>query len=76
MAQLAVWRKILALDVGVDRHLSDFASTGRADEVDRHRAALLLQHLPRLVGDLDLHPQSLGHARRQELAELSRLAAS
>jgi hypothetical protein len=55
VAQLAVRCQIFAFDVGVDRHLSDFASTGRADEVDRHRAALLLQHAARFVGDLDLH---------------------
>ena len=55
VAQLAVRRQILSLYIGVDRHLSDFASTGRADEVDRHRAALLLQYPASLVSDLDLH---------------------
>ena len=55
VAQLAVGRQILALDVGVDRHLCNFASTGRADEVDRHRAALLLQYPASLVSNLDLH---------------------
>jgi hypothetical protein len=59
VAQLAVRRQILASDIGVDRHLSNFASTGRADEVDRHRAALLLQHAARLVGDFDLHCATL-----------------
>ena len=59
VAKLAVRRQILALDVGVDRHLSDFASTGGPDEVDRHRAALLIQHAARFVSDLDLHSATL-----------------
>ena len=63
--ELAVRGQVLPLHVGVDRHLCNFASTGRADEVDRHRPALLLQQLLRLVGDLDLHPANLRAVRRQ-----------
>ena len=57
--QLAVRRCVLALRVGVDRHLGDLASTSRADEVNRHHSALLLQHLPGPIGHLDLHLLSL-----------------
>lgn len=52
---LAVWVEVLALDVGVDRHLCDFASTNRLDEVDGHDATLLLQQGLRWFGDFDLH---------------------
>ena len=58
VTQLAVGRSVLALDVGVDRHLSDLASTGGPDEVDRHRAALAFEQGPGVVGDLDLHHHS------------------
>lgn len=58
VAQLAVASGVLALHIGVDRHLGDLASTGRADEVDRHRAALAFEELSGLVGDLDVHHHS------------------
>ena len=64
MSQLAVGSEVLVLDVGVDRHLCDFASTGWADEIDRHGSALLLQQLLRVIRDLDLHIHSLPHKRR------------
>ena len=55
MTQPAIRSQVLVLNIGVDRHLGDLASTGGADEVNRHRAALLLQDLASIVGDLDLH---------------------
>jgi hypothetical protein len=58
-----VWRQVFASDIGVDRHLSDFASTGWADEVDRHCSALLLQQLLCIFGDFDLHVRNRRRAR-------------
>ena len=59
VTQLAVRGQVLASDISVDRHLSDFASTGRVNKVDRHRPALLLEQLLRFFGEHDLHEASV-----------------
>jgi len=58
-AMLAVGGEVLALDVGVDRHLSDLASTDGLDEIDRHHPALAGEEVHGRVGDLDLHTATL-----------------
>ena len=55
MLELAVRRKVLSLCVGVDRHLSDFASTNCRDEVDGHRATPLGEQLLGSGCDVDVH---------------------
>lgn len=50
-----VGREILALEIGVDRHLQGAASGDGWDEVDRDDAALAAGKVDRLVGEGDLH---------------------
>ena len=47
MIDCDVGSQVLALEVGVDRHLSLAASSERWDEVERHRPAALLRKLQR-----------------------------
>ncbi len=51
----AVWRQVLAFDVGVDRHLGNLASTNRRDEVDGHGAATFGEKLLGPGRDVDVH---------------------
>jgi len=51
----AVGGEVLAFDVGVDRHLCNFASTNWLDEVDGHRATALFKQCFGALADLDFH---------------------
>jgi hypothetical protein len=51
--------QILALCVGVDRHLSDLASPHRGDEVDGNRPAPLARKIQRCLCDTHLHVSSM-----------------
>lgn len=55
VAHAPIRRKVLAFDIGVDRHLSDLASTGGPDEVDRHGAATFDEQDFSVWGDVDVH---------------------
>ena len=54
-----VGSEVLAFDVGVDRHLSDLASTNWFDEIDRHDATTLVEQALGTFGDFDLHAAGL-----------------
>lgn len=72
MFQTLVWRQVLPVCVGVDRHLGGLASADRCYEVESDHAALALCQLESSVRHMYLHTTTLlrlalqvGDSRRQ-----------
>ena len=55
VAQTAIRSEVLVFRIGVDRHLSDAASTNGLDEVNSHRAASLSEEFFGVRCHFDLH---------------------
>lgn len=51
--------EVLALRIGVDRHLGELASADRSDEIDGDQPALLSSKLEGRFGDMDVHASSM-----------------
>lgn len=73
MLQPLVRRQVLALRVGVDRHLGGFASADRRDEVEGNQAPLALRQLERGVGHVNLHVTTLLHLATPQASTTFRL---
>ena len=57
VAHVAIRRQVFSLGIGVDRHLSNLASTNRCDVVDGHGATPLGEQLLGLGCDFDVHTE-------------------
>ena len=58
VTQSAIRSQVLVFGVGIDRYLSNLASTNGLDEVDRHGATALVEQRCGFLCHLDLHETS------------------
>lgn len=59
-----VSREVLALEVGVDRHLEPTASANRRDEVQRDHSAALAREVHGSLSQFEFHVDQTSGARR------------